>query len=282
MVKLILRGVVIGIANIIPGVSGGTMAVAMGIYDKLIYALTHIFSEFKKSMKLILPILIGAAIALIGVARILGKMFEVIPVQTNFLFIGLIVGGLPFILRKVKGQKVSAGNIIAFVLFFALVVGMAVLGEREGGAVALSVTPMSMVKMFFVGVIASATMVIPGVSGSMILMLMGYYTPILENINLFVNAVIAFDMPAILNGVGIFAPLGIGIIIGIFAIAKLIEIVFAKWPMLAYYAIIGLIVASPISIVLMSDLSLYNIISILTGLVTFAIGCVIAYKLGGE
>lgn len=282
MVKLILRGVVIGIANIIPGVSGGTMAVAMGIYDKLIYALTHIFSEFKKSMKLILPILIGAAIALIGVARILGKMFEIIPVQTNFLFIGLIVGGLPFILRKVKGQKVSAGNIIAFVLFFALVVGMAVLGEREGGAVALSVTPVSMVKMFFVGVIASATMVIPGVSGSMILMLMGYYTPILENINLFVNAVIAFDMPAILNGVGIFAPLGIGIIIGIFAIAKLIEIVFAKWPLLAYYAIIGLIVASPVSIILMSDLSLYNIISILTGLVTFAIGCVIAYKLGGE
>lgn len=282
MVKLILRGVVIGIANIIPGVSGGTMAVAMGIYDKLIYALTHIFSEFKKSMKLILPILIGAAIALIGVARILGKMFEIIPVQTNFLFIGLIVGGLPFILRKVKGQKVSAGNIIAFVLFFALVVGMAVLGEREGGAVALTVTPVSMVKMFFVGVIASATMVIPGVSGSMILMLMGYYTPILENINLFVNAVIAFDMPAILNGVGIFAPLGIGIIIGIFAIAKLIEIVFAKWPLLAYYAIIGLIVASPISIILMSDLSLYNIISILTGLVTFAIGCVIAYKLGGE
>lgn len=282
MVKLILRGVVIGIANIIPGVSGGTMAVAMGIYDKLIYALTHIFSEFKKSMKLILPILIGAAIALIGVARILGKMFEVIPVQTNFLFIGLIVGGLPFILRKVKGEKASAGNIIAFVLFFALVVGMAVLGEREGGAVALTVTPMSMVKMFFVGVIASATMVIPGVSGSMILMLMGYYTPILENINLFVNAVIAFDMPAILNGVGIFAPLGIGIIIGIFAIAKLIEIVFAKWPLLAYYAIIGLIVASPISIILMSDLSLYNIISILTGLVTFAIGCVIAYKLGGE
>lgn len=282
MIKLILRGVVIGIANIIPGVSGGTMAVAMGIYDKLIYALTHIFSEFKKSMKLILPILVGAAIALIGVARILGKMFEVIPVQTNFLFIGLIVGGLPFILRKVKGQKASAGNIIAFVLFFALVVGMAVLGEREGGAVALTVTPVSMVKMFFVGVIASATMVIPGVSGSMILMLMGYYTPILENINLFVNAVIAFDMPAILNGVGIFAPLGIGIIIGIFAIAKLIEIVFAKWPLLAYYAIIGLIVASPISIILMSDLSLYNIISILTGLVTFAIGCVIAYKLGGE
>lgn len=282
MIKLILRGVVIGIANIIPGVSGGTMAVAMGIYDKLIYALTHIFSEFKKSMKLILPILVGAAIALIGVARILGKMFEVIPVQTNFLFIGLIVGGLPFILRKVKGQKVSAGNIIAFVLFFALVVGMAALGEREGGAVALTVTPVSMVKMFFVGVIASATMVIPGVSGSMILMLMGYYTPILENINLFVNAVIAFDMPAILNGVGIFAPLGIGIIIGIFAIAKLIEIVFAKWPLLAYYAIIGLIVASPISIILMSDLSLYNIISILTGLVTFAIGCVIAYKLGGE
>lgn len=282
MVKLILRGVVIGIANIIPGVSGGTMAVAMGIYDKLIYALTHIFSEFKKSMKLILPILVGAAIALIGVARILGKMFEVIPVQTNFLFIGLIVGGLPFILRKVKGQKASAGNIIAFVLFFALVVGMAVLGEREGGAVALTVTPVSMVKMFFVGVIASATMVIPGVSGSMILMLMGYYTPILENINLFVNAVIAFDMPAILNGIGIFAPLGIGIIIGIFAIAKLIEIVFAKWPLLAYYAIIGLIVASPISIILMSDLSLYNIISILTGLVTFAIGCVIAYKLGGE
>ena len=103
MIKDILKGAVIGIANIIPGVSGGTMAVSMGIYDKIIHSVTHLFSEFKKSVKTLLPIGIGVVIAIVAVARLIEYMFGVIPFQTNLLFIGLILGGLPSIAKKVKG-----------------------------------------------------------------------------------------------------------------------------------------------------------------------------------
>ena len=121
LLKSILKGMVIGVANAIPGVSGGTMAVSMGIYDKLIHALTHLFKEFKKSMQVIVPILIGAGLGVVVLAAVIEKMFEAIPIQTNMLFIGLIIGGLPIILNKVKGQKVSAGGVIGFLVFFVIV-----------------------------------------------------------------------------------------------------------------------------------------------------------------
>ena len=117
MIRMILKGAVIGVANIIPGVSGGTMAVSMGIYDKIIHAATHLLSEFKKSMKVLIPIVIGAALGIVALARIIEVMFEKIPFQTNLLFIGLIVGGLPAITRKVKGKSIRLGHILAFLLF---------------------------------------------------------------------------------------------------------------------------------------------------------------------
>ena len=76
MVRMILKGVVIGVANIIPGVSGGTMAVSMGIYDKMIHAATHLFSEFKKSMKVLVPIVIGAALGIVVLARVLISFYR--------------------------------------------------------------------------------------------------------------------------------------------------------------------------------------------------------------
>ena len=121
MIKLILKGVMMGVANIIPGVSGGTMAVSMGIYDKIIHAATHLVSEFKKSMKLLLPIVLGMALGIVVLARILEYMFARVPLQTNLLFIGLIIGGLPAITKKVKGKTIRGGHILVCLLFFGVV-----------------------------------------------------------------------------------------------------------------------------------------------------------------
>ena len=88
MIKLILKGAMMGVANIIPGVSGGTMSVSMGIYDKIIHAATHLVSEFKKSMKLLLPIVLGMALGIVVLARSLEYMFARVPLQTNLLCIG--------------------------------------------------------------------------------------------------------------------------------------------------------------------------------------------------
>lgn len=282
MLKKIVQGMVVGIANIIPGVSGGTMMVAMGLYDSLIHAITHLKSEFKKSMKLLIPIFVGAGIAIIVLARVFEFLLDVYPIQTNLAFCGLIAGSLPFIFKKVKGHSVTLGKIIPFLIFFAIVILMAVLGETGGEAADVSFGLVNVIKLFFVGVIAAATMVIPGVSGSMMLMLLGYYDTILKTINRFMEALAAFDVQAMMNEVGVLIPFGIGVVIGIGVIAKIIEFIFKKAEIHAYYAIIGLILASPIAIMLKTDWTDLSVISVVTGIITFALGWFAASKLGGE
>lgn len=282
MIKKLLQGMVVGIANIIPGVSGGTMMVAMGLYDRLIHAITHLKTEFKESMKLLIPIFAGAGLAIVALSRLFEFLLDVYPIQTNLAFCGLIAGSLPFIFKKVKGHPVSAGKIIAFVIFFAIVILMAVMGERGGNAADVSFGVVNVVKLLCVGIIAAATMVIPGVSGSMMLMLLGYYDTILRSINQFIDALIAFDIDELLVQCGVLIPFGIGVILGIFLIAKLIEFIFSKAEVHAYYAILGLIIASPVAILLKTDWSSFTVPALLVGIVTFAAGWFVASKLGGE
>lgn len=280
MIKSFFKGMVIGIANIVPGVSGGTMMVSMGIYDKLIHCITHLFSEFKKSVLFLLPIAVGMVAAIAASSFGLTYLFENLPIQTNLLFVGLILGGLPAIWKKVKGNSVKAGHLLACILFFALVVGMAALGESEGASADLSFNLGNVVILLVVGVITSATMVIPGVSGSMVLMLMGFYYPVLNAVKDFFSDLAAFDIDGILKGCGILIPFGIGVVVGIFGIAKLVEIIFEKFPLYAYWAIIGLIVSSPIAILLMGTFPAVTVLSAVTGVIALGVGIVIAMKLG--
>lgn len=282
--KDICKGAVIGIANIIPGVSGGTMMVSMGIYDRLIHCITHLFKEFKASLRFLLPIVIGAAIALVASSFGLEYLSNAYPVPANLLFIGLILGCLPAITKNVKGNKLKIGYGAVFLLFLVLVVCLALIGGTEGNNADLSLNVFTALKMFGVGIIASATMVIPGVSGSMILLLLGYYHPVLESINAFIRALTAFDVDGLLTGCGVLVPFGLGVVFGIFAIAKLIEIIFAKFPIYAYWAIIGLIVASPFAIVWtmihQSNFPGVTVLSVIVSVVTFVAGFFIAMKLG--
>ncbi len=225
-------------------------------------------------------------IAIIASAFGLEWLFESFPVEANLLFIGLILGSLPIMWKNVKGNKIRAGHLIAALAFFALVVGMAAFGGTEGAAADLSFGVVNVLKLFIVGVIASATMVIPGVSGSMVLMLMGFYQPVLSAITDFIEALTSFDMDGILAGIGILAPFGIGVVAGIFAVAKLVEVIFEKYPLYAYWAIIGLVVASPVAIALMggfatlSGMGAVMIAHLVAGAAALVVGFSVAMKLG--
>ncbi|MDE5698282.1 MAG: DUF368 domain-containing protein [Lachnospiraceae bacterium] len=277
----ILRGMVIGIANVIPGVSGGTMMVSMGIYDKLILVLTHFIRRMKEAVALLVPILVGMLLSIAIFAKIFSEiLFPRFPLQTNLFFIGLILGGLPVIYGKVKGNTIRIPQIIAFVLFFVMVVGFALVGEGGGSSADISFSVGNVIRLFGVGIIAAATMVIPGVSGSMIMMILGYYNTIIDTINAFINALKAFDIAAMLDTFVVLVPFGLGVVVGIVAVAKLIEFMLKRFPLVTYWAIIGLIVASPFAILIMMEIGAIGVVEILTGVVLLAVGFFISLKLG--
>lgn len=280
MIKNILKGIVIGISSVLPGVSGGTMAVSMGIYDKLIHCVTHFFRDFKKNILFLCPIGIGVVISIIASAFGLDYLFETFPVQANLLFIGLILGGLPGIYDKVKGTTIRPAHILCIVLLFLLVVGMALLNGQQGGDVAIHTGISDLVKLFLVGIIAAATLVIPGVSGSMMLIVMGYYNPILDTIKDFVAALLHMDMKAMGKVLFILIPFGIGVVVGGVLIAKLMEFVFEKYSLYAYWSIIGLLLASPIAILMVGNFPEITLVSVVTGIITFGLGFFVAGKLG--
>ena len=282
LIKDILKGAIIGIANIIPGVSGGTMAVSMGIYDHLISAITGITKKFKKSMQVIIPIILGAAVGIIALSYVITPALERYPLQTSSLFIGLILGGLPILIKHVKGAKIGIVHIIVFILFFTLVIGMALFNETESNVTDIAISLGTMFQLFLVGIVASATMIIPGVSGSMVMMILGFYNIIISNIKTFIDALISFDIPALIHGLGVFVPFGIGVLAGIGIVAKIIEILFAKQPVSTYCGILGLVIASPIAILYNVGFSALDFISIIVSIAMFAIGFVIASVLGKE
>lgn len=275
----ILKGIVIGIANIIPGVSGGTMMVAMGIYDKLIYCLTHLFSQFHKFWKFLLAIGIGLIIAIVALSKLFEFLLETWPIATNLGFCGLILGSLPFIAKNVKGKGFNWIDGLCFALFFIFIIFTALLGETGSSSVVLNLSLPGILMLFVVGVISAATMVIPGVSGSMVLMLMGYYEPILQVVSTAVDSLAPFNWGSLQWCILIMIPFVLGVVVGIFAIAKLIEWIFSKWKVPAYWAIIGLIVASPFAILINTDYASFSIWQLLVGAICFIAGWFAASKL---
>ncbi len=278
----VLRGMVIGLANVIPGVSGGTMMVSMGIYDKLIWSINHLFKEFRKCVTVLLPYVVGMVAAILLGAVALKAAFEKFPLPTNFLFIGLILGSLPFILKEMKGEAVGWQGVLAFVLLFALVVGLKIVEAENTTEIHLGV--FEIVKLFLLGTIASAAMVIPGVSGSMMLKTLGYYEPIVTGaIPGLLKGLTGGDWSAVLHNAGILLPFGLGIVFGIFGIAKLIEFLMKKWKGRTYCAILGMVAASPVVILMNRDI--YAGFSLWIGLASaaaLALGVFCAMKLGGD
>ena len=243
----VLRGAVMGVSNIIPGVSGGTMAVSMGIYDRVIYAVNNLFKQFKKSFKELLPILIGVLIGLFAFAALIGTLLgtksEEIPITrlpTNFAFIGLILGGLPAIYKRVNMKNAKVPGIILFLVFLALVVVLPLLSPPEARTVDHSIG--TMLLMIPLGAIASSTMVIPGISGSMILMLLGYYNSVINAM----NDLRAGDW----SSLAILVPYLIGLLIGIVFIAKLMNYLLKKHAALTFCAIFGLVIGSPVALLM--------------------------------
>ena len=249
-----IKGIFVGVANIIPGVSGGTMAVSFGIYDKLLSSISNLFKDFKNCFKNLLPIALGMVIGVATFTFIIPWLLENQPFITSMAFTGLILGGVPM---TIKGQqdgymrdknKSQIVNVILFIIFAAIALAMTFMsGESESGII-LTADAITILKMFFLGIIAAATMVIPGVSGSLVLMILGYYFGIITAVKDFLSALKDFDFEKLFNLSLLLVPFGVGCILGIFFISKLISWMFNHFASATYSAILGLIITAPISI----------------------------------
>ena len=280
LINQLLRGVVIGVANIIPGVSGGTMMVSMGIYDTLIHCITHLFKEFKKSIKTLLPYAVGMLVGILALASVINWGLENHPLPTNTLFIGLILGGLGPLLKKVDRKKINAAAVIAFIALFALIIWLGVQRKESiQNAETINMDALQVLIMVFIGMIASATMIIPGVSGSLVLMLLGYYKPVVNALSTLKDGLFSLNFDLMGQPALMLLPFLLGIVLGIFGVAKLIEWLTARFPTPTYCGVLGLVVASPISLLIQTDLSGVSVVTVIISVVTLAAGFTGAYLL---
>ena len=279
---LVVKGFIMGIANIIPGVSGGTLALILGIYEDFIGAISHFFSNFKKNICFLAPIARGLWLAIASLSRVIDYSYKHYLIPTSLFFVGLVIGGIPMLYSKVKGKKEvkQASSYLIFLLTFALVIFMACSSLIFGEGLKVSLSNMGFVNyllLFLVGVLAAATMVIPGVSGSLVLMLLGYYYPVIAVIKEFTSLK---NMGSNILILGVF---GIGILLGIVLISKLIEFLFNKYEAKTYFGVLGFIIASIIAIPISAMLNIkvsFDIIQILIGIIFLVFGYTISYKLG--
>ncbi len=279
LLKEICRGSLLGVANIMPGVSGGTLAISMGIYDKIIYAVTHLRKDPKNSIRILAPIGVGVLLGFIGLSYIIRWLFMFYPLQTNLLFIGLVLGGLPEIVKPIRREKITGARILVCLLFFSLVSVLPLL-NISGKEAVMDFSFLTGAKMFGIGIISAATMVVPGVSGSMILLILGYYQPLLDEITGCINGLLLMDGNRILRGIILLGPAVIGVGVGIIVIAKLVEYLLGHHKITSYWAILGLILASPIGIFLEMETPSWDILPVLTGILALGLGLFVTNRLG--
>lgn len=233
IVKNILAGVVIGVSNVIPGVSGGTMAVVMNIYDDLINALS--IKKLKQNWLFLLTVIIGLGAGILLFSKAITFLFENYFMPTNFFFIGLIIGSIPMIYKRAAIDGIKPSGIIAFIIGLGVMIVMFVFKDVDNGQNIVRTLDAGMFAILFISAIAAAfSMVIPGISGSLIMLILGSYATVIA----------AVDE---LN-IQILIPVGLGVVVGIFLALKVMKALLARAPGLTYFAILGLVVGSLISI----------------------------------
>ena len=283
-IVILIKGFVMGIANIIPGVSGGTLALTLGIYENLIHSITHFFSDLKSNLKFLIPLAIGLGLSVVSMSSVISKSFEVFPIPTIMFFMGLVIGGLPLLFNKVKNtdelHDVSSYVImlITFLIVMLLLFSDKIFGSGLGDVNLANMNIWGYIILLIVGMVAAATMVIPGVSGSLVLMLLGYYFPVLNTIKDLTK------FQNIGNNILILAFFGVGVLVGIILIAKLIEFLLKKYEIKTYFGVIGFILASIIAIPISVNNEIGGIVftipSFLVGILLLIVGLVVGYKLG--
>ena len=273
---LIIKGLIVALANIIPGVSGGTLMITLGIYEEIIDIISHPFKNLKNNWKFILFIGIGVVSGVLVFSKLIKYSLEHFPLATPLFFMGLVLGGIPLLLKKGKVKdNIKVSNIIIMLLTFGIVLLFALLKSGDN-VVTIVLNFKGILLLFLVGMVAASSMIIPGISGSFMLMLMGYYKPIIDTISNLTKFNNLWDNLKVL------IPFGVGIIVGIVLVAKIIEYLLKKFEIKTYFGVIGFVLASIIAILIPLFKVDIKIVELIIGIILMIIGSFATYKISNK
>jgi putative membrane protein len=275
ILKLLSIGLALGILVVIPGLSTGTMAVVFNVYDRLIGIITPNVKKIISEWKFWLPLVIGGAVGLAFISKVIDVLYKKYPFPITWFFIGVITGSLPLLYDRMKTSlKPSLKKFRAFVpaicavLTLAIMIIMAILKARyiqNEEIVYTQISPRLFILLVLAGVFSAIAMIIPGISGAFLLLVIGLYWTVMRSIN-------NLNIPLLI-------PLAIGILAGLLAGAALVRFLLSKAPAETYGAVLGLVAGS--IVVLFPGGSLEGVIVIISA-VSFLAGAALSFLLGNK
>lgn len=265
------KGFLMGIAELVPGVSSGTIALLLGIYDQFLGAISRIVSKhFKKALSYLLPLVIGMGIAIITMSSIIDYFLQNHMIPTHWFFMGMVLGVIPMMVR-ISNVKVEF-SIIHYILILLGIILLAFMALFDANSPEVSNVSMEftdLIKFFFSGALAATVMLLPGISGSLVLLIIGVYPVIIYAINEFTS--LNFEVLPILISTGL------GIVVGILLASRVISYLLKKYTYIMYAAIIGLLFGSTFAIYPgLPD----STVSWIASIIVFVTGVAISYTLG--
>lgn len=273
-------GFFIGLAVIVPGVSGSTVAIIFRLYDKLLYALGNIFRRFKKCAKFLLPIVLGLAVGFVLGFLAIQRLIDISPFTVIGLFAGLMLGSFPAVYDEVRSEKKTPMRVGLFLIGLAVPVAIALFSVfASEGAQSLEGLNVGHYILFIVlGYLVAVTQVVPGLSATALLMAFGYFSSIMDSVHLSYWQ----QNPAVF---GVYACLVAGFVAGLVTFSKLLTKIFAKHRAGAFFVIVGLSLGSILTMFFNPDIyavyqswtTALNVLDLTLGLVLFAVGIVVAY-----
>ena len=240
------KGFGVGISNLIPGFSGGTAAVILGVYDRFVTMFGDLFSNFKQTIKQCWAFLIGMIIGVIVGILAISELIGIFPVQTAFFITGLVIASYPGVIKSIKESgKINIVSIIFFIIFAAIIIILPFLNKNVDNETFYWYVPLV---LFLLGALCAAAMVVPGLSGALILMIFGYFFFVMAHIKNLIFELIKFSFNGYWISLLCIGAFGVGILIGLVAISKFLKKALAKWPTTVYMSIFGILVASPFAV----------------------------------
>ncbi|CAC6942132.1 TPA: DUF368 domain-containing protein [Staphylococcus aureus] len=268
----ILKGFAMGTSDLVPGVSGGTIALLLGIYNQFISSISGIFSRrFWPSFTFLIPIIIGMLLAMGSLSNLFNYLLSQHHIPTMFFFGGLIIGIVPYLL-KISNYKTS----FTTKHYMMVIAGIAILivitlmnnGDKHAGET-LTLSTSLIIKYFIAGMCASSAMLLPGISGSFMLLVFGVYGTVM----LAISEVVKLNFA----GLPILLAVGFGVLAGFIISSKIIQYFLTHHKLMTFALIIGFVVGSLFAV--FPGLPT-NIVMWFVSLVVFIIGFIVSLTLG--